>query len=680
MKKLSQVDRSNSMENDYNISSLPKSGFNLTYNSHAGGLVLGRLYPTTYQHIMSGDKFSGKNEYSLTFEQLATPVVSDVNVSQHNYFVTYRAIDKGWEDLMTPTKLNSMSQGLSVPTFTLKHVAELVVTPMAAFLPYSDGNGAYDNTIDYTSIFGTTLATFATKFSSAMAATGVSMAYSYCNDSLNDLINALAPAAIAISTATTNAELEAGFQNFWHIYFDFWCGEGSLMDYLGYNILKHTDVDNLLDSGLTATASGERVAVADFISDVDERGMSEYALRAAYAIWFEYYRVQELEPRSDNLPEYRTWSSTALMSTLWMHLLPLRVRSWSKDPFTTAQIDDMCRHVYAPIISQYTNFNTFSSPSAPAQSAPSDATARVGNLWSSSLIRYIDTNGVSQTITCPLPQALSSLDFNFDRDGVSAPLNGGLDLFTLKKAHMLERYLKRNLAFGDEYRDRIKAHYDVTIEDYRINRPLYMSGSVSPMSVKQEVANSGAAVDDSTSGLVKQGARMATATAASSSSDGFELFATEFGIYIGFTSIMPQAQYDYTCPQHFLTKTQDFPTPEFAMQQEDIMNTAEIYRVGTPVAGTDNVPFGHVPYAHAYRYRVNDVHGQMLSSKYDYTFCRFYKGLTSDGVPKLNYQFIHCRPNIPMFVDTILLDGQVYGTFKHNFLVERLLPQPVETI
>ena len=99
IEKINSIDH-NSMENQYNVTDPVKSGFNLTYSTHPAGLVIGRLYPSTYQHIMPADKFSGRNEFSLIAEQLSTPVVSNVNVSQHNFFVTYRSIDRGFEDLL----------------------------------------------------------------------------------------------------------------------------------------------------------------------------------------------------------------------------------------------------------------------------------------------------------------------------------------------------------------------------------------------------------------------------------------------------------------------------------------------------------------------------------------------------------------------------------------------------
>lgn len=682
--------RSNAMSQNYDISTPKKSGFNLSYASHVGGLAIGRLYPSTYQHCMPADKMSAKNAFKLYFEQLATPVVSPVNVIQDNFFVTYRSIDKGFEDLLTPTKLNGMSSSLSVPTFSLANMVQHLARHFVNCLPVLAGGSV---------AFDSSYANIQTYLTAQIATLKTYAAPVYTDDLLDDLRERLRPIASTIVTYTSStsaATMEKGFIALWCIIFDFFCGEGSVMEYLGYSVMRHADVVTWFRILEANTGSGRPDPTTDAILidamdklAVDSRQMSEYAIRAMYAIWYAYYRIDELEPRSALLPEYRQFTSVSLFDNsnhtnylkAMVTYLPLRCNTWDSDPFTTSQVDDISRHVYAPILSN-TVETSYSGPSMPAQYDATDDPniTTSGNLWSKTSIGFINSlTGSSMSITCPIPQALSKLDFNFDLS-YDSPETYALDLFSLKKAKMLENYLKRNFAFGDEYRDRMRAHYDVTIEDYRINRPVKISGTYSPIDIQQEVANTGAAPNSGT-GMVEQGTRLATATADNSDhSDAFEFFTPEFGIYIQLLSIVPRAQYDYTCPQHFMIKTTDFPTPEFAASQEDINNTAEITRRGVYNTVNDNKPFGHVPYAHAYRYRIDEVHGQMLSEKYDYTFCRFYGGLTNDGNPKLNYQFPHCRPNLPMFQNSILLDGQAYGTLQHEFLVERLLPVPIEQI
>lgn len=45
-----------------------------------------------------------------------------MDVCVHNFLVTLRSIDNRWEKFMTPTKLNNMNKGVSVPVFDLKSI------------------------------------------------------------------------------------------------------------------------------------------------------------------------------------------------------------------------------------------------------------------------------------------------------------------------------------------------------------------------------------------------------------------------------------------------------------------------------------------------------------------------------------------------------------------------------
>lgn len=124
----------------------------------------------------------------------------------------------------------------------------------------------------------------------------------------------------------------------------------------------------------------------------------------------------------------------------------------------------------------------------------------------------------------------------------------------------------------------------------------------------------------------------------------------------------------------------DFPLPEFAANNDEFGRNLEIAVSGLAPSPFDIAQFGHYPYAHAWRSRVDEVHGSFLDDRQDYTFRRFF-GMDEQGKsPTLNYRFISCIPNLGMFVDKVRLSGQGYYTADHHFYVERVLPTPVEEI
>lgn len=672
MKPINSIDRSfQNQRNEVQESDIPKSGFNMTYRNHLGGLVLGRLYPQSIQHLMAGDKFSGSNTASLTFEQLSTPVVDDMDVCVHNFFLTLRSIDKRWEDFMTPTKLNNMNKGVKAPTFDLSRILQSLLLMFSSLFVWDKSRG---KEVVYTP-------------------TAFNLAWDnvYHSDALADLdlqISAILgfdhnnPNTNLLRLDITNSDDLNKLRLCWLSYWDFFVGKRSLFDYFGYIMFSRDVLLNAFDimsnnlEDYFEEFDNFYQFYADFTFDDDfitydgnwkEYPLqNEYALRAYYAIWFEYYRNYDLEPRSATLPEYKTFAGASIFGDYDfanLHYLVPRIRSWQQDAFTTAGIDDISRHVFAPVL----NTDSFTIDRNADTSLQPDGI--LDNNTISQNVSWRDpSSGLVKSVDVPIPSRLLSALRNPDDYEEQMPTYG-VELFSLRKAQMLENYLKRIYYGGDEYRDRMLHLYGARIEDYRINRPQWLSSSLDMVSPRQEVANTGVAPGSSEGWSA--GSRLATATAEQSGTDTFTEYCPEFGIYISMLSIMPHATYDPYLLQNLAQTYDDFPIPQFANQMEDVISTKEISR------SVEHSAFGYAPYGHAYRYRVDEVHGDYHDDKFDYVFLRYFG---KDSVPNLSWGFLHCRPKLPMFVDQVLLDGQVYGTFKHNFLVERPLPTPVEVI
>lgn len=684
MKSNHQIDRSKVNEQAVSAQDFPKSGFNLTYTNYAD-YILGRLHPAGYQHIMPADKFSGRNEGNFTFNRIAQniPDLADIEVGQYNFYCTLRSLDTTFEDNFAPNKNNSMSANWHAPSFSLSD----------AF------NACYKGMLSLNQAFPTVF--LGHKGSETITATDLTawntlVGYMkktpnnpywptetnapYMSDYLQDLSDRGEVVLAGITATSTYAQAMYKFLDF----FSPLIGENSLLDMLGYIYLRRYDMKYIADN-FDFTDETSATFDAALLALFNNTLQNEYALRAYYAVWYEYFRDVQLEPVSSTLPKWKSFGSTSIVNNSttgvcgWFYLTT-RIRSWQKDMFVSSLPDDPMRHVFAPIStsSEYQIYqdNTMRNYLdaednfvSGENSFPDQRNIRMYTLeWKDPIL------GSAQSIQCPLPGNINdSLSFY----PTSFTEVHGLDLYTLRQAHMLEQYLKRNFYFGDEYRDRMLAHYGSVVSDMRVNRPQLLSSSLSSISKNQQVAN--IPTSDGTSNVGNTGDRTVTATA-SSNGDGYQFFAEEFGIVLNILTFMPRAQYAGVCPQNLLYKQIDYPLPEFATNNDEFSRIMEIAFTGCNLSGYQTYTFGHHPYAHAWRSRVDEVHGSYLSDKQDYTFRRFFGMDVDDRIPKLNYQFIHCRPNLGMFVDTIRLDGQLYGSVKHNFLVERVLPTPVETI
>lgn len=683
MENTRSIDRTNKGANEVIMQDVPRSGMDLSYTSHDGGIPLGRLIPITYQKLMAGAKYRLANRANLTFEQLSTPLLGNVDICQHNFFVPYRAVDKSFESLMTPTKLDGMGATSVAPSFNFNYVLNKVARFVSNIITLTNPDFP---TID--------LRVNLSYFNS------ISTLWDnvYHHDALIDLQNQLM-SRIGVTSSVTPFEVTLDFskpfesqQSFQTLVillqdiFDFFVGKRSLLDKFGYYYVSHKQIvkfvmyiydrarSSFTPLGTDLSLYSLLISFADFMRH-EYPLQNEYAIRAYYAIWFEYYRNFDIEPRSASLPEWKSFSSSSIvtpnnnvndLSTL--HFLVPRIRSWAKDPFIAAGIDDISRHVFAPVLS---NDDTIATVSNQPLTKSSEDSTLFGDLSSVGTSWRNPNTGVVQSLSITLPSSiLSQLRVNDLSDSQS-----GISLVNLRRANMLENWLKRIYYGGDEYRDRMLSLYGARIEDYRINRPEWLSSSLDSRDVKQEVTNSGAPAGSSVDGMASIGTRTATATATQNGSDVTSNYTPEFGIYIGVLSVMPRATYDTLNYQNLELKNADFPIPQFAHSMEECILSPEISR---QVLNT--YPFGYAAYGHAYRGRVDEVHGDYLDEKFDFVFSRSFDDTNDSTQPRLKYGFIHCRPYLPMFVNKVLLDGQVYGTFMHDFFVENPLPTPVETI
>lgn len=687
MKPKNSISRSPINDSKVSAQDFPKSGFNLAYRSYKD-FVLGRLHVGGFHHMMPGDKFSGMNHGEFTLNQLAAgiPMLSPISISQHNFFVTYRSIDTTFEDGQTPTRLNSMSASWHTPKFHLNvAVSKVLGLFKSSYQPvfgYDDSLPEhYENLMVDESSEDEWMVGFVTALKnlksdwvplpsqSSVLASGVSSRVGnlYLGDAVQDALE-------FTSSSLQNIVFDGSLSVEDVLYIQLiafltpWVGKGSLICSLGYNYLRQADM-RIICSERYGVVDG---TLASFLSALDNIPQCEYGVRAYIAIWEEHYRDYNLEPRTSNLPWYRNFAGTSIVEDEPLWLLN-RIRSWSPDVFTSALPDDPSRHVFAPIfigtstsVSILTSDEDFESSEA-NYDVISQYSAR--NL-SSYKLEYTDSlSGSLKVLTCPLPKNVNdALVGSSDFEGVYE-----LDLQNLRKSQMLEQYLKRNFYFGDEYADRLLAHYGSELSDYRINRPAVLSSSVDVLQNSQLVNSTGTAES-------YVGERTATATG-QTSNDGYSGFAEEFGIIINMISFVPSPMYAGACMQNFLDVQTDFPLPEFANQNDEFGRVIEIATSGLKKSNVwDKGCFGHYPAYHAYRARVDHLQDSFLDDKQNWTFRRFFGMDSTYSAPKLNYEFIHCRPNLGMFLDNVRLDGQLYGWINHEMYVERVLPTPTEKI
>lgn len=706
------ITRSTVNEQQYSAPEFPKSGFPLSYRRYTSAM-LGRIHVNSFHWTMPGDKISGQSRGQFTFNRITTPIISPVNAYQYNIYLPLRPVDRSFKKGITPTKLNAMSANWTMPQCSTRYLVDQI---MRAYY-----NVAYNATIDSstnTILYDLTELLYTAQvnqsYTLTQAYTAASLAGTYAN--LNDFLYGTGGLISSlVANLTTDGTIMANMADNMYL-------RDALLDIAANITAKLGDVNNPLSGSMLANdffdlylstlltpfvgrysyyaefkyeflrpfdfyrisrnLSTSGSGWSDFLSIFSDTPQNEYALRIMYAIWYELWRNVDLEPVSTTLPDWQEWSSTSIFDmSAGGNLLYLiyRIRPWEDDMFVSAQIDDMSRHVYAPIFTDDTGSvskHVTDVNNIDTQATGDDLANGGYSKPSVYVLGYRDQlTGSDVSIECPVPtninDVLSSIDSSFNSVY-------GLDLNTLRQSQMLEKYLKRNYLFGDEYQDRMLAHYNSRVSDMRINKPEILSRSQDGYDMQQEVSNV------STSAGTAVGDRTATATI-DINGEQFTTFCEEFGLVVGITTFMPRAMYDGTCPQNYLAKQVDLPLPEFATNNEEFGRKSEIAGSGLASgylgdAQDNRFMFGRYPAYHAWRSRVDEVGGMFLDEMQDGTFRRFWGMFSDDTTPKLNYFFLHCRPNLNMFANNVAYDTQVYGDIVNECFVERVLPTPVEVI
>ena len=118
----------------------------------------------------------------------------------------------------------------------------------------------------------------------------------------------------------------------------------------------------------------------------------------------------------------------------------------------------------------------------------------------------------------------------------------------------------------------------------------------------------------------------------------------------------------------------DFAFPEFATLGMDAVYDSEITSISTNVPHSDIQVFGYQGKYYDYKAKHSEEHGELLDTQDMYTFARKFNMYDPNGRPKLNYEFVHCFPDLDMFVvDSTLADYFRYD-IRHSTAAERELP------
>jgi hypothetical protein len=219
----------------------------------------------------------------------------------------------------------------------------------------------------------------------------------------------------------------------------------------------------------------------------------------------------------------------------------------------------------------------------------------------------------------------------------------------------LQQWMEINMRAGSRYVESNLAHWGVKSSDARIQRPEYLGGGSTPVTIS-EVLNTSDTANADQGNMAGHGISVGSAM-------GFDKFFEEHGYIFGILSVLPRSQYQDGVPKTFLHLDKfDFAWPEFARLGEQEVKLEELWLDLENIDPDDGDIFGYQQRYAEYKHNFNSTHGDMRDD-----LDHWHLGRILDSEPTLNTSFVKCSPDTRIFatVDgTDYLYVQVYNDVK----------------
>ncbi|WNK13459.1 MAG: major capsid protein [Microvirus sp.] len=179
----------------------------------------------------------------------------------------------------------------------------------------------------------------------------------------------------------------------------------------------------------------------------------------------------------------------------------------------------------------------------------------------------------------------------------------------LRQAFQVQKLYERDARGGTRYTEIVRSHFGVTSPDSRLQRPEYLGGGTSQISVHQVEQTSasayGAAADTPQGNLAAFGTSIMTG-------HGFTQSFTEHGVIIGLVAARADLNYQQGLNRAWSRRSRfDYYWPVLSHIGEQAVLSKEIYYDGSD---GDETVWGYQERFGEYRYRPSVITGQMRSS------------------------------------------------------------------
>ncbi|WNK15062.1 MAG: major capsid protein [Microvirus sp.] len=219
---------------------------------------------------------------------------------------------------------------------------------------------------------------------------------------------------------------------------------------------------------------------------------------------------------------------------------------------------------------------------------------------------YISSAAGNPLVASAVPN--NSIAFFGSNSGLTADLSAitAATINQLRQSFQIQRLYERDARGGTRYTEIVKAHFLVTSPDARLQRPEYLGGGSSPVSI------SSVAQTSSTNAQPTPLGNLAAFGTAVLHNHGFTHSFTEHCVVIGLVSVRADLSYQNGLNRMFSRRTRwDYFWPALSHIGEQAVLNKEIYCDGS---ANDALTFGYQERYAEYRYKPSIITGKLRSN------------------------------------------------------------------
>lgn len=211
---------------------------------------------------------------------------------------------------------------------------------------------------------------------------------------------------------------------------------------------------------------------------------------------------------------------------------------------------------------------------------------------------------------------------------------GATTLNDLRTAEKIQEWLELAARGGTRYAELLKSFFNIKVQDARLQRPEYIYGSKTPISISEVLQTSQS--DETPQGT------MAGHGIGLQQGNNARYYCHEHGYIIGILSVLPKTAYQQGIPRHFtkVISPLDKYFPQFAHLGEQAVLNREVKVDHASPSGT----FGYNPRFSEHKFEFNRVAGEFKN-----TLDFWHMGRIFASDPALNEDFIQADPTMRIF-------------------------------